>query len=93
MATEPKAEIRVLSIDAWRYDGGWTWNQWYEIGHVPREALDMSTRKLLRFLRAEGLLGAGSVGRVRVEDDQYNLTVCAIGTGEPLIALEYGADL
>lgn len=83
---------RILSIDAWREaGGGWTWNQWYSLGTMPREAALSSTRKLLRYLRNEGLLSRYSCGRVAVEDDGYNLVVVARKTREPLIAVEYGS--
>lgn len=82
--------VNVLSIDAWRYDGCWNWNAWYTVGTVPLATCDLTPRRLLAYLRKEGYLAEGSKGRVRVEDDGYNVVVLARGTGEPLIALEYG---
>jgi hypothetical protein len=83
-------KTRVLTIDAWRdCEGGWTWNNWYEIGQ--HELPDgISTRQLLRHARDEGYLTDYSKGRVMVDDDGYNLTICDRGTREPLIAYCYG---
>lgn len=91
MATSPT--YRVLSIDAWRYDGGWQWNQWYLAGHVYRHDIDgQSNRHILRVLREAGMLSQQSAGRLRIEDDQYNLVVCDRSNGEPVCAIEYGSE-
>lgn len=84
--------VRVLSIDAWRYDGGWNWNDWRAVGELPRETIDMSTRNVLRTMRKAGYLTDASKGRVSIEDDGYNIVVMRRHTLEPLFALEYGAN-
>jgi hypothetical protein len=82
--------ISILSIDAW-YDGeSWTWNNWHRIGSCDVSICDMETRALLRWLRTEGYLGAGSAGLVAIEDDGYNVVICERSTGMPVIALAYG---
>lgn len=82
--------VTVLSIDAWRDGEGWAWNQWHRVGEWPAGWLSLSPRRLLRAMREEGYLGKGSVGRVAIEDDQYNLIVVDRHTREPLFALPYG---
>lgn len=84
--------FQVLSIDAWRYDEGWTWNAWFKVGSVPAEVASYPARKLLSFMRSEGYLTERSKGRVAVEDDGYNLVIVSRGTREPLFAIEYGAE-
>lgn len=85
--------VRVLSIDAWREaEGGWAWNNWYAAGEVPRAVLDYTPRRLIGYMRREGFLSAGSVGRVAVEDDGYNLVLVERGTRMPAFAIEYGAE-
>lgn len=91
MATDT---VRVLTIDAWREaEGGWTWNAWYGVGHVPLEVCDYTPRRLLAYMREAGYLAAASRGRCAIEDDGYNVIVMARGTREPLFALEYGAEV
>lgn len=86
-----EGNFRILRIDAWREPGGgWTWNQWWYAGTVPCEVALSSTRKLLRYLRSEGLLSRYSCGKVAVEDDGYNLVIVARKTREPVFAVEYG---
>jgi len=81
----------IWSIDAWRSaGGGWDWNSCYSIGECPLEVTGLGTRKFLKWLRDNGILTAKSAGRVRVEDDQYNLIILERHSGEPLIAVEYG---
>ena len=89
--------MNVLSIDAWRYDDGWTWNNWFKVGTVePKDfrALTRSraktNRRMIRFFREHGYLSEGSKGRVAIEDDGYNVVVIDKGTREPLFAIEYG---
>jgi hypothetical protein len=84
---KPKS-YRVLSIDAWRYGDGWTWNDWRKMGEVT--FIPTTKRKILKMLREEGFLSDASKGTVSVEDDQYNVVVFDRATGEPLIAIEYG---
>lgn len=83
-------KTQVYSIDAWRDpDGGWTWNQWFAVGK--QELPDrVTTRQLLKHARDAGYLTDYPKGRVKVDDDGYNLTICDRGTGEPLIAYCYG---
>lgn len=89
--TLPAPQMRVLSIDAWRDGDGWQWNNWHVVGHCEPAIADLSVRKLLRWMRAEGYLGEGSKGAVTIEDDQYNVVILDRRTLEPLYALEYGA--
>lgn len=94
------AEMRVLSIDAWRdAEGGWTWNNWHARGTVTRREFAREcnhytragVRRTLRWFRENGYLSAESAGRVALEDDGHNLVVTDRATGEPLFAIEYGA--
>lgn len=88
-----RALVRVLSIDAWREcDGGWTWNNWHKIGEVDAALCDATPRQLFRALRDAGYLSSDSAGRVAREDDGHNVVINDRATGEPLIALEYGAN-
>ena len=86
--------MRILSIDAWRYDDNWTWNNWFNIGdcNVPLAELD-TNRKILKFMRDEGYLSEMSKGKVTVDDDQFNLVIINRRTLEPLFAIEYGPTL
>lgn len=92
MAKEKIKQLKVLSIDAWRYDGGWNWNQWYLLSTTVPENIIDNNRKLLNYLRAHGVLGEGSKGRVAVEDDQHNKVIVDKNTFEPLYAVEYGSE-
>lgn len=90
---EDEKYCRVLSIDALRDECGWQWNNWYDVGSAPVSVCDMTTRRLLAYLRAEGYLTSRSAGRVAVEDDGFNIEIRERGNGRPLYALEYGAGL
>ena len=85
--------MRILSIDAWRDPEGWTWNNWFDVGtfDAPADTLD-SPRKLLRYMRDQGYLSGASIGRVAIEDDQYNVVILDRRTRKPLFAIEYGAE-
>ena len=81
---------RILSIDAWRNEYGWTWNAWYKVGEM--DVIPETNRKILRAMRDTGHLSDYSKGRVTVEDDGYNLVILDKRTREPLFAIEYGAS-
>ena len=84
-------KCRILRIDAWRNaGGGWDWNNWRSIGECPLEVTKLSARAFLKWMRENRILSANSAGRVRVEDDQFNLVILERHSGEPLIAVEYG---
>lgn len=86
---------KLLSIDAWRYDDGWTWNNWFDVGRVPEDVVDSywenhNPRKLLKWFRDEGYLDSvHSQGLVAVDDgDQHNLVLMERGNRRPLYAIE-----
>lgn len=85
-------DLNILSIDAWAEPVGWSWNQWWKVGTVSKEEFEKlnTTRKVLKYMRDEGYLLGGSVGRCTVDDDQYNLVICDRKNGRPLYAIEYG---
>jgi hypothetical protein len=86
-------DMKVLSIDAWREsEGGWAWNAWYSVGSIDKAEFEKlkTNRAILRWFRDSGYLGDGSKGCVTVDDDQFNVVVCARSSGEPLFAIEYG---
>lgn len=83
-------KARILSIDAWRYDGSWSWNNWFRHHTEIEIPDDITNRQLLRMARDEwGILSDESKGRVTVEDDGYNLVILDRKTLEPLYAVEY----
>jgi hypothetical protein len=85
--------FRILSIDAWRNGPHWDWNNWHCVGDCPTQVADMPPRKLFRWLRDNGYLNARSIGKVELEDDQYNVVICERSTHRPLYAIEYGATV
>ena len=88
--------MKVLSIDAWRNDCGWDWNNWFTVAEIDQETfLGLKTNRMtLKLLREElGLLTNDSKGRVALEDDGYNVVVVEKGNRRPLLAIEYGAEL
>lgn len=86
--------MKVLSIDAWRYGSGWTWNALYTVGEIDKALFETlaNPRKQLKWFRDEGYLTAESAGKVAIDDDGYNIVVTARGTGQPLFAIEYGPE-
>lgn len=83
--------MKVLSIDAWRDDGGWTWNQWYTVGTITKEEFEALTtnRKIIKWFRDNGFISEYSKGRVSIDNDGYNVVLQDKNTFEPLFAIEY----
>ena len=85
-----KKHYNVLLIDAWRNEDGWTWNGWLDARTIELD-IDATPRKILFRLRKANILSHASAGKVELIDDGYNLVVCAKGTGQPFLAIEYGS--
>lgn len=89
--------MKILSIDAWKDNCGWYWNNFYTIGNISKEdfkKLD-TNRKILKYLRDEDYLSEASKGKLAIEndDDEYNIVIVARDNGMPLIAIEYGMEV
>lgn len=86
--------LKVLFVDAWANgEGGWNWNDRYHVGDVTiLESELTSTRKILKCLRATGLLAERSKGKVTIDShnemmDGILIEVLERKTGMPLMAL------
>lgn len=83
--------MRTLAIDAWgNQDEGYDWNAWYDMkenytGDIEDDKA--MQEHLLQFIRIE------FQDSVYFEDDGYNYILCVSDTGEPIYAIEYGAEL
>ena len=85
-------QYKILSVEAWPYDGSWQWNDWHTVGSIASNEIPESNRKLLRYFRDQGYLTKGSAGRVAVNDDGYNIVITE-RNGKPLYAIEYGCHI
>jgi hypothetical protein len=59
-----KMMYQLRSIDAWRYDGNWEWNNSFLIEENIYLADDTTPRELFKFMRRNGWLTDYSKGRV-----------------------------
>jgi hypothetical protein len=87
--------MRILTIDAWREDNGYVWNNWFKIGEISKADFEKlnTNRKLIRYMRDNGYLGENSHGLISVDDDdQYNTIFCERSNGRPLFVIEYGPE-
>ena len=87
--------FNILSIDAWREDSSWTWNNWFLVGTITADEFqELNTnRKLIKYMRDNGYLSDYSKGKISIDDDQYNIVFCDRKNGRPLYAIEYGRDM
>lgn len=91
--TTETRDLTLLSIDAWRgMEGGWDWNEWHRIGTVPATVLNLTPRRLFKYLREAGYLSASSAGRVARDDDGYNVVIVEKNSRRPVYAIEYGRE-
>lgn len=78
----------LVSIDAWKEEGCWTWNASYI---VERDIVfgedDTTPRRVLSLLRKMGRLFQWSKGRVKVSDEWPIIEVQLKSNGRPLFAL------
>ena len=86
--------MRIISIEAWKDESGWFWNDWYKIGSISTQDLRKldTNRKLIKYMRDSHYLSHYSKGRISVNtSDEYNILFENKNTGEPLYAIEIGA--
>lgn len=90
------SNIRVLNVSAYKDDGYWNWSYWTEVAEITKEqflALK-SDRQTIKFVRDKlGLLSEHSKGRVKCEDDGYNLIIADKSNNMPLFSICYGRVL
>lgn len=80
----------LVSIDAWKEDGCWTWNSSYIVERDIVFGEDaITTRRVLNLLRKMGHLTQHSVGRVTVSDEWPLVEVQIKSTGQPIFALMF----
>ena len=86
--------MRILSIEAWKDEFGWVWNDWYKIGSISTQELQKlnTNRKLIRYMREAHYLSHYSKGRISINyTDESTILFENKNTGEPLYAIEVGA--
>lgn len=88
-------KTKLLSIDAWCCAEGWVWNNWRTLEEdiCWDNTKPMTARRILKALRGWGYLTKESAGKLYIDDDGYNFTVCDRVTHEPLLAVCYGEYL
>ena len=88
MAEEKKShKYELRTIDAWRDECGWTWNESSVLEEDIIILENATTRQILRILRERGWLSVQSAGKVRLQDDWPILEIQDKNTREPILAL------
>ena len=79
----------LVSIDAWREDGSWTWNASYTVERdIVMADSAITPRKVTKLLRKMGFLSDASKGKVRVETALWPLVEVQLKSNRmPLYAL------
>ncbi len=78
------------SIDAWRTDRMWEWNDSYllESGIYFAES-SITTRTILSFLRRKDYLSEASKGTLKVVDEWPLIEIQIKNTGQPILCLMF----
>lgn len=80
----------LVSIDAWKEEGCWTWNASYIVERDIVFGEDaITSRRVLSLLRKMDLLAQASKGRVKVSDEWPIIEVQLKSNGRPLFALMF----
>ena len=78
----------VLSIDAWGDNGGWTWNNsWSLEDDVVFREDQLTSRKILNWMRKSNYLSRGSIGKVKVIEVWPIFEIQIANTSEPILAV------
>ena len=79
----------LVSIDAWKEEGGWTWNASYIVERdIVMADSAITPRKVTKLLRKMDFLSDASKGKVRVETALWPLVEVQLKSdGMPICAL------
>jgi len=77
---------QLRSIDAWRNDGNWEWNNSFLIEENIYLADDTTPRELFKFMRRNGWLTDYSKGRVLMSDNGDIIEIQDRNNYQPLFA-------
>ena len=85
-------KFKLLSIDAWRDECGWYWNNCFTLEEdIFIVKTEITPRKIAAMLRKWNYLSEYSKGQIRVdmhpEYCELFIEICDKGTGKPLLAL------
>ena len=91
MTKEAYYKADLVSIDAWKEDGGWTWNASYTVERdIIMADSAITARKVTKMLRKMDFLTHASKGKVRVEMGLWPLVEVQLKSNEmPLCALMF----
>ena len=81
----------LVNIDAWKEDGGWTWNASYTVERdIIMADSAITPRKITKLLRKMDFLSDASKGKVRVEMGLWPLVEVQLKSdGMPICALMF----
>ena len=78
----------ILSIDAWGYNDVWTWNNSYSLeDDVYFREDQLTSRKILNWMRKSNYLSKGSIGKVKVIEVWPIFEIQIANTSEPILAV------
>ena len=78
-----KIKFEIREIDAWNYDGEWTWNTSYHMGDMVTSA-NNEKRAFTKWLKNHGI--TFKLNRTLIEYDGDAYTIVDRKTKEPLFA-------
>ena len=84
--------MKILSIDAWAEEDGWTWNNWFHVGDISKEDFEKlkTDKQIAVWFHNNGFTTTSDMRTILIEDDQYNVVLCEKKSRRPIFCIEYG---
>lgn len=82
--SQPSYEVRL--VDAYKYDGQWSWNDSTVAGKLDDISLLDNNRKLFKWMRDNDYLDDSSKGKISVVDNDDVIEIVKKSNGMPMIA-------
>jgi hypothetical protein len=84
--------MKILSIEAWANEDGWSWNSWSVVGDISKRDFEKLTtdKKVAVWMYDNDFTTTSDMRKILIEDDGHNVVLCEKKSRRPIYAIEYG---
>ena len=83
--------MKILSIDAWAEEDGWSWNTWNTVGDISKEDFEKlkTDKEIAVWMEEHGFTTTSDMRKILIDDDGFNVVLCERKSKMPVFAVVY----